>query len=675
MSLRWGIGQRKDRRLPYKIAAGQTCTYCTDYIFNQELYDQLSANANSSTAAIAYARTSRDLYTSAQRDCPWCSAIASGIRHVADFLVFENSEEVADPKCCRFPIANLQCDAEVSLIVRFRKHRGMATFDEVEIQIEVTGTQSEDCRLPEIGGPDTIFLTLQVSSTDSQSQVFQRNWGRISADSDDWQILALDWLESCSSHRQCRPAGGFHPSRLIDVTNRHSPRLINRDEIAAPDEVYVVLSYVWGPAQTYTLRTSSHEQLRRGLDPARLPKTLRDAMEVTARLGFRYIWIDALCIIQDSPDDLAAELPQMASIYQQGALTIIVASATSADKGFLLPPQGLHDRFTPVQIGPSDADEKRGVSFFVGDTSMQAQSFQKEPILLRAWTLQESTMSPRRLFFASDGVSWECTECVITYLGASPIFDTDFLSLCKRASRYKGGHSELYSRWLNLREEYCARALTFSSDKLNAFSAVASEIARTTGWTYLGGLWKEYLVDDLLWRCNPPKPSVAPSWSWASVAEGWIYSIYEPHARSPFPGFEVLDCKIEAGKAGPFGSVDSGVLDLKGILVDLGFRRVFRPDRVDDADLALLQGNVDTSRMADDRDVVAYGVTDPLDAPLLSDVRIQCLAVAQVLHQENVEGLMLLPLEGNGGFRRVGYFCAHRPSIFQGISPQVVRII
>ena len=83
------------------------------------------------------------------------------------------------------------------------------------------------------------------------------------------------------------------------MTNRDSPRLINRDEIAAPDDVYVVLSYVWGPAQTYTLKTSSHEELRRGLDPARLPKTLRDAMEVTARLGFRYIWIDALCIIQD----------------------------------------------------------------------------------------------------------------------------------------------------------------------------------------------------------------------------------------------------------------------------------------------------------------------------------------------------------------------------------------
>lgn len=459
--------------------------------------------------------------------------------------------------------------------------------------------------------------------------------------------------------------------------------------------MYVVLSYVWGPAQTYTLKNSSHEQLRRGLDLARLPNTLRDAMEVTARLGFRYIWIDALCIIQDSPDDLAAELPQMASIYRQGALTIIVASATSADKGFLLPPQGLHDRFTPVQVGPIDADERRGVSFFVGDTSMQAQAFQNEPILLRAWTLQESTMSPRRLFFASDGVSWECTECVITYLGASPIFDTDFLSLCKRASRYKNGRSELYSRWLNLREEYCARALTFSSDKLNAFSAVASEIAQMTGWTYLGGLWKEYLVDDLLWRCNPAKPvvdveasdypllksaaaaaaqSVAPSWSWASVAEGWIYSIYEPHARSPFPGFEVLDCQIEAGGAGPFGSVRSGVLDLKGILVDLGFRRVFRPDRVEDADLALLQESDDTSGMVDDREVVAYGVTDPLDAPLLSDVRIQCLAVAQVLHQENVEGLMLLPLEGDGGFRRIGYFCAHRPSIFQGASPRMIKI-
>lgn len=166
MSIRWGIGLHKNRRLPYEVAAGQTCPYCTDYIFNHELHDQLSIKTDSPTAAVAYARTSRDLYASAQRGCPWCSAIALGIRHVADSLVFESPEdEMTDPTCCRFPIENLQCDAEITLIVRFWRRRRMATFDEVEIRIEVTNVQGEDCQLPEIVGPDKIFLTFQVSAT------------------------------------------------------------------------------------------------------------------------------------------------------------------------------------------------------------------------------------------------------------------------------------------------------------------------------------------------------------------------------------------------------------------------------------------------------------------------------------------------------------------------------
>lgn len=34
-----------------------------------------------------------------------------------------------------------------------------------------------------------------------------------------------------------------------------------------------------------------------------LPKTGQDAVFIVRKLGFRYLWVDSLCIIQDDEDD------------------------------------------------------------------------------------------------------------------------------------------------------------------------------------------------------------------------------------------------------------------------------------------------------------------------------------------------------------------------------------
>ncbi|KAL2838039.1 heterokaryon incompatibility protein-domain-containing protein [Aspergillus pseudoustus] len=451
-----------------------------------------------------------------------------------------------------------------------------------------------------------------------------------------------------------KPPTGFYPSRLLDVENLQSPKLVYRDEIAKTGDPYVVLSYVWGPAvwspdqvYGYTLTTLSQEQLRVGLDTVLLPKALKVSVEVTAKLGFRYLWIDAPCILQDVPEDLAVELAQMATIYKHAAATIVAASSPSLDRGFLLPPQGLH---------PDD----RGTSFHLGDTTIQP--FLNEPILSRAWCLQEDIMSYRRLFFTTESISWHYMECIIDYNGIGEPYLPPFLSFCRAATKSECDSNEIYARWVNIRTEYCARILTYAGDKLNAISAVASEVARTTVWTYLAGLWRECLADDLL-----------------CVAGGDICSIYEPRARRPFE-FEVLDCQVELGGRDPFGSVKWGYLDVQGKVVELGFRRVFSLERMEYADLELRSGAIATGSGEEggledheENDIVAYGVADPLDAPLSPNVRPLCLAVAEVLFREEIEGIMLLQ-DGDNGFRRVGYFCAYRPAIFQDVLQRVLRI-
>lgn len=53
-----------------------------------------------------------------------------------------------------------------------------------------------------------------------------------------------------------------------------------------------------------------------------LPQTFRDAIAMTERLGFQYLWIDALCIIQNSSADWMAEAACMYDVYFYGTLML-----------------------------------------------------------------------------------------------------------------------------------------------------------------------------------------------------------------------------------------------------------------------------------------------------------------------------------------------------------------
>ncbi len=64
-----------------------------------------------------------------------------------------------------------------------------------------------------------------------------------------------------------------------------------------------------------------------------MPKTFRYAVRVTRDFGFRYVWIDSLCILQDKLKDWKEEARKMGSIYRNAVFTITAASATSADSG------------------------------------------------------------------------------------------------------------------------------------------------------------------------------------------------------------------------------------------------------------------------------------------------------------------------------------------------------
>ena len=130
-------------------------------------------------------------------------------------------------------------------------------------------------------------------------------------------------LDDCvKHHRKCdivQKSHGRMPTRILQLdTEEPRARLINPSGLHEP---FVALSYCWGGEGEFVLTSSSENLLRQGIPFDQIPQTLQDALVVTQRLNFRYIWIDAVCIFQDSREDWVRESARMRDIYKSATLT------------------------------------------------------------------------------------------------------------------------------------------------------------------------------------------------------------------------------------------------------------------------------------------------------------------------------------------------------------------
>jgi hypothetical protein len=90
------------------------------------------------------------------------------------------------------------------------------------------------------------------------------------------------------------------------------------------------LSYCWGADQPQKLTTKSKEGLKQGFQSQELPQTLQDAIRITAATGLKYIWIDAMCILQDSPEDKEIEIARMPLYYVKTLSPYLLPAPRSA---------------------------------------------------------------------------------------------------------------------------------------------------------------------------------------------------------------------------------------------------------------------------------------------------------------------------------------------------------
>ena len=171
-----------------------------------------------------------------------------------------------------------------------------------------------------------------------------------------------------------------------------------------PTERYVALSYLWGSSSYGISRTvrANLDKLERGIGIQELDRTFRDAVIVTHQLGIRYLWIDALCIVQDNREDFMKEVRDMDRIFSNAYCTIAASSAPDIADGFLTPQRSR-------AVVPMKEVDGTPISVCELIDDFQ-QDVDGAPLSRRGWVLQERALSRRTIFFTPAQTYWQCGD-------------------------------------------------------------------------------------------------------------------------------------------------------------------------------------------------------------------------------------------------------------------------
>ena len=254
------------------------------------------------------------------------------------------------------------------------------------------------------------------------------------------------WIEECShTHDSCRQLAttdGTLPTRLVDTQpegiDDSIVRVVDSASLKDLEAVqYATLSHVWDET-TITLTTDRLQNARLGLQRRVLPKPLESGIEAAQKLGFRYIWIDSLCIVQDSEKDKQNECAKMASVFRNAALTIVLdqidelrsekPTIIKMTPGIVLPNANAN---ALIQNANTTGD-RPSASATLPVTDFTTSGFGWDT---RAWALQERLLSRRLLHLCERQLYWECAS-----LKASDTFPRGLSSLVWEKAHSKSRH-------------------------------------------------------------------------------------------------------------------------------------------------------------------------------------------------------------------------------------------
>ena len=299
------------------------------------------------------------------------------------------------------------------------------------------------------------------------------------------------------------------------------------------------------------------EDFNRGIDDQELPRTFQHAIQMTRRLGIRYIWIDSLCIIQDDNEDWQREAPLMEKVYGNSYCNIAAADAKNSTEGLFRSRKQYH--LPPSATKAIWVNQNAEKCTVVRDDFWKGELL-SAPLYTRAWVFQERMLSPRVLHFGKHQVFWQCLDtmaCESAPKGLPLLVGNkieDELEWRRLAHRPNSAEARSSADKVKLQEIWDAAVATFSSceltkktDKLVAIASLAKVMRNAFDERYVAGLWQhvkqmehgtaEYklaeqdFAEQLAWRVQgcktadgaasrrqrPPEFYRAPSWAWPSV--------------------------------------------------------------------------------------------------------------------------------------------------------------
>lgn len=425
------------------------------------------------------------------------------------------------------------------------------------------------------------------------------------------------WLENCErNHSECATSEDFLPTRLIDVGAAPDivPRLIYSADKNIEGAHYLALSHCWGltmPDSAKTTLLTISDRLK-GIPIVGLSRTFADAIILARNLGVRYVWIDSLCIIQDSLEDWDKEAAQMASVYLNAYCTVSASGSGNGDGGCHIDSESL--AYGPVTLKWDSSDETNGsqqesIRVFSRFGPYIVNVLQTDPLTQRGWCLQERELSRRVLHYSKDsvGIRWECRtvkaslqfpwEDSLCFNSSLRIFDAGQIRNVKGMGPLVTNRLKDQEAWFQTVQNYTKRSLTKKSDTLPAISGIARAIQARTNDVYFAGLWQSNLIACLLWDSalpqyhgtngrrgiiapphsdiskhthHRPNEYVAPTWSWASVTGPAYYEwwIFHDFPTSPDPRFvpTILEAMTVPTRSDPYGQLSGGFIRLSGKL-------------------------------------------------------------------------------------------------------------
>ena len=340
--------------------------------------------------------------------------------------------------------------------------------------------------------------------------------------------------------------------RLIDVRQQSVQEFHN---LKLAEVKFMALSYVWGSSPAVKLVKANKASLQEptSLSKLQLPRTIADSMQLVHQLGLRYLWVDALCIIQDDTNDQSYQIGKMATIYSSAFLTIVAASGKDSNAG--LPGIGLSTRLYEQQevmvLPRSERDDGLSVMNTLKSCPRHCDEWytrgqedaDSSEWSHRAWTVQEKALSRRTLVFTNEQVFWSCQQayfCEESYFEMPRFRVKHYYPSVHKLGIYQltEPNSDLWQLYKDLIQNYMLRDITYEGDVSDACQGILNVIKKSTKTGFLWGLPLSRFELALAWETfhgvkrrtalstfpmtSLKKRTTFPSWSWM----GWAGDVH-----------------------------------------------------------------------------------------------------------------------------------------------------